>query len=218
MPRDGSGNYTLPYPAVVDGTTIESAVHNGTMSDIALQLNGPVPIIAGGTGANNAAGARANMGAEVSAQQVTNYDSHVFEVGSFWSAPGATAAPEAVQYYSGVVHWLNSGGIIIEATAYSAAAGTGKKYRREKFGTWSAWVEQSNSVADLDARYVNLTGDTMTGALTTTSVNVSSDASAVQQFSFYDTGTGASRGSWGRAQALEVLTCSVCGRRGLAYP
>src|SRR6187399_2644506 len=94
MPRDGSGNYTLPYPAVVDGTTIESAVHNGTMSDIALQLNGPVPIIAGGTGANNAHDAMIALRGEIAMQgPVTNYDTFVFAEGSFYSTPGATSAP-----------------------------------------------------------------------------------------------------------------------------
>ena len=40
MPRDGSGNYTLPAGnPVVDGTTIETTWANPTMSDIALQLN-----------------------------------------------------------------------------------------------------------------------------------------------------------------------------------
>jgi len=168
MPRDGSGIYTLPYPPVVDGTTIESAVHNGTMSDIALQLNGPVPIVAGGTGANNAHDARIALGAEVSGQQVTNYDSHVFEAGSFFSVPGATGAPEASLYYSGICHSVNTTAIVIEATAYSMGGlSTGKVYRREKWVTWGVWSEQAGGVADLDARFVNLTGDTMTGNLTT---------------------------------------------------
>lgn len=40
MPRDGSGNYTLPAGnPVVTGTTIDVAWANPTMSDIALQLN-----------------------------------------------------------------------------------------------------------------------------------------------------------------------------------
>lgn len=40
MPRDLSGNYTLPTGnPVVDGTIIESAWANGTMNDIAAQLN-----------------------------------------------------------------------------------------------------------------------------------------------------------------------------------
>ena len=40
MPRDASGNYTLPLGnPVVDGTVIESVWANNTMSDIAVQLN-----------------------------------------------------------------------------------------------------------------------------------------------------------------------------------
>ena len=40
MPRDGSGNYTLPAGnPVVDGTAIETTWANPTMNDIAVQLN-----------------------------------------------------------------------------------------------------------------------------------------------------------------------------------
>jgi hypothetical protein len=53
MPRDGSGVYTKPFPSVVAGTTIESTEHNGTIDDIALQLNGPIPVSSGGTGSSN---------------------------------------------------------------------------------------------------------------------------------------------------------------------
>lgn len=43
MPRDSSGNYTLPPSnPVVSGTVIEADWANGTMSDIALQLNGVI--------------------------------------------------------------------------------------------------------------------------------------------------------------------------------
>jgi hypothetical protein len=62
MPRDGSGIYTQPFPNVVDGTTIESAVYNGFTNDVALQLNGPIPVSAGGTGGNSAASAATNLG------------------------------------------------------------------------------------------------------------------------------------------------------------
>ena len=94
MPRNpGTGIYTKPYPDVISDTTIESTVHNGEIADIETDLNTPRPIVAGGTGANNAAGARSNLGAERAMQTVTNYDTHVWENGSFWSAAGATAAP-----------------------------------------------------------------------------------------------------------------------------
>jgi hypothetical protein len=167
MPRDGSGNYTLPYPAVVDGTTIESAVHNGTMSDIALQLNGPLPIIAGGTGANNAHDAMIALKGEISQQGgVTNYDTFPFVNGSFYSDAGATGAPNGNAFTGIYYSHLNPAYATIEAREL-LGAGIGRLFLRSKNGgTWGAWAEQSGSVADLDARYVNLTGDTMTGALT----------------------------------------------------
>jgi len=167
MPRDGSGIYTLPYPPVVDGTTIESAVHNGTMSDIALQLNGPLPIVAGGTGANNAADAMVNLKGEVAQQVVTNYDTFPFVSGSFLSNAGATSAPVVGHGFTGICYAYSSDYLVIEARSISEGVTVGHLYVREKIGgTWSAWVEQSGSAADLDARYVNVTGDTMSGNLT----------------------------------------------------
>ena len=164
MPRDGSGNYTLPYPAVVDGTTIESAVHNGTMSDIALQLNGPVPIVAGGTGANNAHDAMIALSGELANQTVGNYDTFPFVSGSFSSDAGATAAPD-IHAFDGIAyfHSTNSAYGFIEARNLSIP---GDKYFRQKAGgVWGAWIKQAGSVADLDARYVNVGGDTMGGPL-----------------------------------------------------
>ena len=43
MPRDISGNYTLPAGnPVIDNTIIETSWANPTMSDIAVQLNGVI--------------------------------------------------------------------------------------------------------------------------------------------------------------------------------
>jgi hypothetical protein len=61
MPRDGSGNYTQPFPNVVDGTILDTAVYNGFTHDVETDLNAPRPVVAGGTGANNATSARANI-------------------------------------------------------------------------------------------------------------------------------------------------------------
>src|SRR6188768_1852369 len=95
MPRDGSGIYTKPFPDVVEGTTIESTVHNGTVADVEYDLNAPRPIVAGGTGANNASDALTNLSGEMEGQIVTNYDSHGFVSGSFYSASTATNPPVA---------------------------------------------------------------------------------------------------------------------------
>src|SRR6188768_167367 len=63
MPRDGSGIYTRPpgTNAVAD-TTIESTKYNANVADVETDLNAPRPIIAGGTGANNAVDAANNLG------------------------------------------------------------------------------------------------------------------------------------------------------------
>ena len=103
MPRDGSGVYSKPWPSVVDGTTIESAVYNGFTDDVAVDLNAVRPVIAGGTGAANATTARFNVAAEAAAQVVTNYDSHSWVPGSFRSAVAATGAPNPTSTFVGHV-------------------------------------------------------------------------------------------------------------------
>jgi len=63
MPRDGSGIYTRPPGTnAVPDTTIESSKYNGNVADVETDLNAPRPIIAGGTGANNAVDAANNLG------------------------------------------------------------------------------------------------------------------------------------------------------------
>jgi hypothetical protein len=167
MPRDGSGIYTQPFPNVVDGTTIESAVYNGYTHDVETDLNTPRPIVAGGTGANNAHDAMIALSGEIAYQTVTNYNSHVFFSGSFKSAPGATGAPNPTDYFVGQVVDYNGNSMMI--IAYSGTT-AGSVYSRVKSfidGTWGAWVAQT-TIADLDARYVNVTGDAMSGGLTVT--------------------------------------------------
>ncbi len=170
MPRDGSGVYTQPFPDVVSGTTIESAKYNGNVNDVEQDLNTPRPIVAGGTGANNALDARKNIDAEVSGTMVTNYDSHVWEAGSFWSID-ATAGPiGATGMFSGTCTIVadNPAYIQLEAVQHGA---TGGVYHREKATTWGAWKQQAGSVADLDAAYVNVAGDTMVGDLNINKAN-----------------------------------------------
>ena len=160
MPRSGSGNYTLPPGTEgVPDTTIESGKYNAFIGDVATDLNTPRPIIVGGTGAPSAALARANLKAEVAAVQVTNYDSHSFETGSFYSMPGASGAPSA-NGISGTAVVFDSDPNYITLEARDIV--TGIPYNRRKTaGTWApTW-----SVEDPTGK-VNRSGDTMTGALT----------------------------------------------------
>jgi hypothetical protein len=157
MPRDGSGVYTKPYPSVVSGTTIESLVYNGQVDDVTLDLNTPRPVVAGGTGANNAAGGLFNLGGEKATQVVTSYDSHVWVPGSFRSAAGAIGAPNATAVFSGVcyIHEAianppTNQNVTVEARDVS----DGVLYIRTKTaGTWSAWKTERANIyaAPLDA-------------------------------------------------------------------
>jgi len=159
MPRDGSGIYTTPAgTTAVPDTTIESSKYNANVADVAADLNAARPIVAGGTGATSATAARTNIGAEVSTQVVTNYDTHPWEAGSFKSAPGATAAPDGgVSVISGICHIYDGGAMALEAYVHGIPA---IKYTRTRWSTWQPWVRVGT-----DADYVNVTGDTMTGHL-----------------------------------------------------
>jgi len=163
MPRDGSGIYTTPAgTTAVPDTTIESAKYNANVADVAADLNAARPIVAGGTGGNSAATARANLQAEVAAQQVTNYDTHVFQSGSFYSQPGATAQP-VNSNISGDAVIIASDPNYITITARDNSTGIGY-VRHKTAGVWSAWSsEASDKVAKA--------GDTMTGDLTINKVS-----------------------------------------------
>ena len=153
MPRDGSGIYSKPFPDVVPGTTIESAVFNGNTADVEQDLNAARPIVAGGTGATSAEQARVNLQAEAAAQLVTNYDSHVWMPGSFRSAVGATGAPNADNAFAGVCYIgealaypPTNQNVVVEARDLGDDSVPGIVYVREKLaGVWSAWEANPSS-------------------------------------------------------------------------
>ena len=147
MPRDGTGVYTQPFPDVVEGTTIESAKYNGNVNDVEQDLNTPRPIVAGGTGANNAADAMSNLGGEGSKIQVINYDSHNFTAGSFYSLGSATAPPVAGHAFAGicypaVVSGVATSDMFIEVRDRDEATQPGSLFvRQKKAGVWSGWMK-----------------------------------------------------------------------------
>jgi len=63
MPRNGSGVFSLvgTYEAVT-GQPIQAQQHNDPLEDLAADANAARPVVAGGTGADTAAGARTNLG------------------------------------------------------------------------------------------------------------------------------------------------------------
>jgi len=167
MPRDGSGNFTkLPPDDVISGTTIESAGYNLFTNDVEFDLNWPRPISTGGTGATNAHDAMIALGGEIAKQHVVNFSSHVWANGSFWSDTAATGGPVDLHNFIGSYyeHTADNYAII---HAYDLNDGF-KEYTRNKVsGVWEPlWKTGAGTQADTDARYVNVTGDTMSGNLT----------------------------------------------------
>ena len=150
MPRDGNGNYTKPFPDVVDGTTIESAVYNGFVNDVALQLNGPVPVVAGGTGGASAAAGLFNIGGEKATQIVTDYGSHLWVPGSFRSAIAATGAPNATAAFSGICYIgeaLADPPTNSNVTVEARDATSGLLYiRRKVAGAWGSWASDDVAI------------------------------------------------------------------------
>lgn len=161
MPRDGSHIYARP-PGTdgIPDTTIESTKYNAYVADVEQDLNLPRPIIAGGTGANNARDAMIALGGELANQVVTNYDTFPFVSGSFKSDPGATGAPNDISYFAGTAIVYNETSVVLQARMLGAA--TGDVFVREKnVSTWGPWI----TVASPNDK-VNRAGDTMTGSLT----------------------------------------------------
>jgi len=163
-PRDGSNIYHRPPGTdAVPDTTIESSKYNAYVADVEQDLNLPRPIVAGGTGANNALQAMQNLGGEIAKQVVTNYDMQPWANGSFYSAAGATSAPNPTNRFAGIYYGNADDSY---ATVQARDQTTGILYVRNKIaGVWGAWAQQAGSTADLDAAYVNVAGDTMTGRL-----------------------------------------------------
>jgi hypothetical protein len=137
MPRDGTQTYVLPSPDVEEDTTIESAVYNLFCHDVAQDLNTPRPISSGGTGASNAVDAITNMGGEVAKQVVTNFDSHTFKNGSFYSAAGAINAPTTNAFVGTYYENNNGSGAMLQARDLT----NGYAYVRAKVANvWMAWA------------------------------------------------------------------------------
>lgn len=174
MPRDGSNVYHIPPGTEgVPDTVIESAKYNAFIADVEQDLNTARPILAGGTGAINADAALVGLGAEKASQVVTNYNSHVFVAGSFYSASSATGSPVTSHAFAGIVYVVDANNLVIEARDLDDTVTPPRMYvRQREAGIWGAWTEDLSGVnADIDAVEASVllkvakAGDTMTGPL-----------------------------------------------------
>jgi hypothetical protein len=180
MPRSGTGEYTTP-PGVkaTPGFTIESAKYNLNVDDVANDLNGKRPIVAGGTGASNINEAMVNLKGERSYQTIVNYDSDRFNPGSFKSEADALGAPIAGHAFAGICYTLDdppnpssaappNDDLTIEARDFNDTALPPHKYvRQKKAGVWSAWYTETVAPTGglTDPSKVLKSGDSMTGPL-----------------------------------------------------
>lgn len=165
IPRDGSGHFSVPVGTDgITDQTIDSGRYNAFVHDVETDLNVPRPITAGGTGANNAADAMVALSGEFANQgPVTNYDTFPFKSGSFWSLPGATAAPsgshcEGICYTQAIAD-----NFYLEARDLATNV---KWVRRKVNDVWQAWARDDQLALDNSNLKVAKAGDVMTGPLT----------------------------------------------------
>jgi hypothetical protein len=147
--RNVSGIYSIPPGTEgVPDTTIESNKYNTFAHDVETDLNTPRPVVAGGTGANNADGALVNLSGEKSSQKVDNYDSFLFQPGSFYSDITATGSPIDGHAFVGVVISsdipaippANQNVVIHARDQTGVTVVPGQLWVRQKVaGVWGAW-------------------------------------------------------------------------------
>jgi hypothetical protein len=122
MPRDGSGNFTLPANTqAVSGDPISSTKFNTLVQDLEADANVDRPIAAGGTGASTALAARANLGLVIGTD-VQAYDAGLLSIAGLTTLADRSIYTTASDTYA--VYTLTAAGRAILDDADAAAQRT----------------------------------------------------------------------------------------------
>lgn len=130
MSRNLSGIYSLPAGSIVStGDTILPTQHNTPLNDIASDLNLPRPVVAGGTGADNAADALVNLGLTATAAEINSaldgITATATELNALDGVTTTAAQLNSVQQLSGRNLVINGSGRINQRGYVSGTATSG---------------------------------------------------------------------------------------------
>lgn len=120
MSRNGSGVYSLPPGSTVaNGDTSDAADLNTPLADLEADNNAARPIVAGGTGATTASGARTALGLAIGTD-VQAFDAFLDDIAAL-TDPGA----DRLMFWddsAGEITWLTAGtGLAISGTSITSA-------------------------------------------------------------------------------------------------
>jgi hypothetical protein len=171
MPRDiGTGLYHYPDGTPGNpGQTIFSTRYNTFINDLTNTLNQSLPVNMGGTGGTDGLTARTNLQAERAFQTITNFDSAVWECGSFYSPANSPGAPILSHPFIGIVYGDPAATLTIEARDIASPAVNRDVYTRTRNGgVWGTWTGGVNG-QKLDG---NLEIEKATPTLTLDSISI----------------------------------------------
>ncbi len=224
MPRDGSGNYSLPQAAYITGTVIDASAMNSNLADIATALTGSVP-------RDGEAAPTANvpmggfkftgLGAATAAGQALTYGT-ALNVTSLVTSSGASGfgqgtIPPIGTYQTVYLNGSASGGyIVLQASGVQVARVQADTSALNLWGDGASVVTTLGTVGTERARYDLLGGYILGGAVPatasgggTTVSTINAASAAVSDFTIAGTRIGTLLATTGEYRLSAVANVPV---------